>query len=158
MRDQHQGNNRSGHAHDELNDAGNGGSGRLDNVSARAEVGTGADILAAGFAIGGTAPKRLLLRAVGPTLGLFGVGGTLADPVLAIRPLGRETLSAQNDDWAGTAALKAAFASVGAFAFADDASRDAAVVVELPPGTYTATVSGKNNTTGVALVEVYELP
>ena len=151
-------NNGSGLALVELYDAGNGGSGRLVNVSARAEVGTGADILAAGFAIGGTAPKRLLLRAVGPTLGLFGVGGTLADPVLAIRPLGRETLSAQNDDWAGTAALKAAFASVGAFAFADDASRDAAVVVELPPGTYTATVSGKNNTTGVALVEIYELP
>ncbi len=150
--------NGSGLALVELYDAGSGGTGRLVNVSARAEVGTGADVLTAGFAIAGAAPKRLLLRAVGPTLAAFGVGGALADPELTLRPLGRETITARNDDWAGTAALKAAFASVGAFAFANDASRDAALVVELPPGAYTATVSGKANTTGVALVEVYELP
>ncbi len=52
----------------------------------------------------------------------------------------------------------AAFTSVGAFALAADTSRDAALAIELPPGAYTATVSGKNNTTGVALVEVYEIP
>ena len=69
-----------------------------------------------------------------------------------------DTIVAQNDDWAGTVALKTAFSSVGAFAFVGDTSKDAAIVVELPPGAYTATVSGKNNTTGVALVEVYELP
>jgi hypothetical protein len=66
----------------------------------------------------------------------------LADPVLEIRPLGHENTFA-NNDWRGTAA---------------DNSRDAALILELPPGAYTATVSGKNNTTGVALVEVYELP
>ncbi len=142
----------------EVYDAGTGNTPKLTNLSARTQVGVGADALIAGFVVNGNVPKKLLLRAVGPTLGAFGVGGTLADPVLALRPLGSETVVATNDDWRGTAALKAAFAGVGAFAFADDASRDAALVIELPPGAYTATVSGKNNTTGVALVEVYELP
>jgi hypothetical protein len=99
-----------------------------------------------------------LLRAVGPTLGAFGVGGTLVDPVLEVRPLGSDNIVATNDDWRGTAALKAAFTSVGAFAFAVDASKDAAIAIELPPGAYTATVTGKAGTTGVGLVEVYELP
>ncbi|HEY1108381.1 MAG TPA: VCBS repeat-containing protein, partial [Opitutaceae bacterium] len=147
----------SGIALVELYDTG-GGTGRLINVSARAAVGTGADILAAGFAVSGGAPKRLLLRAAGPTLTAFGVGDALADPVLTLRRLGEDTPLATNDDWAGTAALTTAFASVGAFQFSPATSSDAALIVELPPGTYTATVSGKNDTTGVALVEVYELP
>lgn len=65
---------------------------------------------------------------------------------------------ATNDDWGGTTTLKNAFASVGAFAFSSDASRDAAIAVELPSGAFTATVSGKNNSTGVALVAGNELP
>jgi hypothetical protein len=142
----------------EVYDAGSGLAPRLTNLSARTQVGSGADALIAGFVVDGTLPKRLLLRAAGPTLAAFGVGGTLADPVLTLRPLNSATIVAANDDWAGTAALKAAFAGVGAFAFAEDTSRDAAVVIELPPGAYTATVSGKGGTTGVALVEVYELP
>jgi len=114
--------------------AGPGLTPRLTNLSARTLVGTGA--LIAGFV----------------------VDGTLADPVLTLCPLGSETVVATSDDWAGTAALKAAFTSVGAFPFSGDTSKDAALVLELPPGAYTATVSGRNNTTGVALVEVYELP
>jgi hypothetical protein len=151
-------NNGTGVALVEVYDTGTGNTPRLTNLSARTQVGTGADALFTGFVLNGNVPKRLLIRAVGPTLGAFGVGGTLADPVLEIRPLGSEEVIALNDDWRGTAALKAAFASVGAFAFAADASRDAALAIELPPGAYTATVSGRNNTTGVALVEVYELP
>ena len=142
----------------EVYDAGSGNSPRLTNVSARTQVGTGADVLITGFVVKGTLPKKLLIRASGPSLAAFGVGGTLIDPVLTVRPLGSDTIVASNDDWAGTAAIKAAFTSVGAFAFVSDTSKDAAVAVELPPGAYTATVSGKNNTTGVALVEVYELP
>jgi hypothetical protein len=142
----------------EVYDTGPGLTPRLTNLSARTLAGTGADALIAGFVVDGTLPKRLLLRAVGPTLAAFGVGGTLADPVLMLRTPGHDTPLATNDDWAGTAALKAAFASVGAFAFAADSSRDAALVLELPPGAYSVTVSGKNATTGVALVEVYELP
>lgn len=142
----------------EVYDGGAGNTPRLTTVSARTAIGTGADALIAGFFIDGTLPKRLLIRATGPTLAAFGVGGALADPVLDVRPLGSETVVATNDDWRGTPALKAAFTSVGAFPFASDTSKDAALAIELPPGSYTATVSGKNNTTGVALVEVYELP
>jgi hypothetical protein len=142
----------------EVYDTGPGLSPRLVNLSARTLARTGADALIAGFVIDGTLPKKILLRAAGPTLAAFGVGNTLADPVLTLRPLGTDNIVATNDDWAGTPALKAAFASVGAFVFAADSSRDAALMLELPPGAYTATVSGKQNTTGVALVEVYELP
>jgi hypothetical protein len=78
--------------------------------------------------------------------------------VLAIRPLGSDSVIATNDNWNGTAALKTAFARVGAFNLAVDTSRDAAIAVELPPGAYTATAFGSNNTTGVVLIEVYELP
>jgi hypothetical protein len=67
-------------------------------------------------------------------------------------------VTATNDNWGGTAALKTAFASVGAFGLAADSSADAVVIVDVPPGSYTATVSGKNSTTGVALVEIYDLP
>jgi hypothetical protein len=142
----------------ELYDSGTTNVPRLTNVSARTQVGVGADALIAGFVVSGNVPKKLLIRATGPTLNAFGVGGALADPVLQVRALGNENILAFNDDWRGTVALKEQFQSVGAFRFFSDASRDAAVAVELPPGAYTATVSGKNNTTGVALVEVYELP
>ncbi len=142
----------------EVYDTGTGNTPRLTNVSARTQVGTGGDVLIVGFVVSGNVPKKFLIRAVGPTLGVFGVGGTLVDPVLELRPLGSSTIVATNDDWRGTAALKSAFTSVGAFAFAVDASKDAALAIELPPGAYTATVTGKAGTTGVALVEVYELP
>ena len=142
----------------EIYDAGIGNTPRLTALSARTQVGTGADALVAGFSVSGNVPKKLLIRATGPTLGVFGVGGTLVDPVLEVRPLGVDNIVATSDDWRGTAALKAAYASVGAFPFANNDSKDAAIAIELPPGGYTATVSGKNSTTGVALIEVYELP
>ena len=129
--------------------------GALVNLSCRARVGTGGDVLIAGFAVGGTAPKRLLLRGVGPTLGNLGVAGSLANPRLAVLRSGATEEMAANDDW--EAALAPAFASVGAFAL-PPGSRDAALVVTLPPGAYTAQVSGVGGTTGIALVEVYELP
>jgi hypothetical protein len=149
---------RPGLALVEIYDTGTTNTPKLINLSARTQVGTGADALIVGFVVSGNVPKKFLIRAVGPTLGAFGVGGTLADPLLDVRPLGSENIVATNDDWRGTPALKAAFTSVGAFALATDTSRDAALAIELPPGAYTATVSGKQNTTGVALVEVYELP
>lgn len=149
--------NRTGVALVELYDAGTGNTPRLTNVSARSVVGNGGDVLVTGFVTNGTLPKKLLIRASGPSLAALGVGGTLDDPVLTVRPLGRDTIAAVNDDWGGNGALKAAFSSVGAFAFVSDTSKDAAIVVELPAGAYTATVSGKNNATGVALVEVYEV-
>jgi len=136
-----------------------GGNGRLVNVSARSEVGTGDNILIAGFNIGGTTPRRLLIRAVGPTLGVFGVGGVLADPVLVVRD-SRGVEVAANDNWStanNAADLAAAAAGAGGFALAAG-SKDAVIAATLPPGGYTASISGAANTTGVALVEVYELP
>ena len=128
---------------------------RLINVSARTQVGTGADILITGFTIGGTTAKTLLIRAVGPTLGVFGVTGTLADPKLDL--YSGTTVINSNDNWGGGAAITAAAANVGAFAL-DGASRDAVLLVTLQPGSYTAQVSGVGNTTGVALVEIYDVP
>lgn len=129
---------------------------KLINVSTLGFAGAGAEALASGFVIGGTLPKRVLIRVVGPGLSAFGVGGTLADPQLSVIPLGLNVTVARNDNWGGTAELKAAFASAGAFAL-PDTSKDAAVVVQLPPGGFTVVVSGAGATTGTTLVEVYDL-
>ena len=99
----------------------------------------------------------MLIRVVGPTLGNFGVSGTMVDPRLEVIPGGQTFVVANNDNWGGTAALKAAFATTGAFSFADDGSLDAVVVVRLPPGPYTVRPSGANDGTGVILVEAYEV-
>ena len=131
------------------------GTPRLTNVSARTQVGTGADILIAGFNISGQTSKTVLIRAIGPTLSAFGVTGALGNPKLEL--FTGPTRINENDDWGGSTQLAAAFASVGAFPLANG-SRDAALRVTLLPGSYTAQVSGVNNTTGVALIEVYEVP
>ncbi|WP_414663381.1 N-acetylmuramoyl-L-alanine amidase [Horticoccus sp. 23ND18S-11] len=136
-------------------DAGSGGSGRLVNLSARNRVGTGTDILIAGFFVAGTGQKRVVIRAVGPTLATLGVTGVLADPRLDVFDQAGARL-AENDTW--DPALAPTFAQVGAFAL-DAGSRDAALVLTLNAGrSYTAQVSGVANGTGEALVEVYELP
>lgn len=130
---------------------------RMINVSTLGSV--TADGLTPGFVIGGSAPKQLLIRAVGPTLTTFGVTGTLADPQLTIYPLGSSVAIASNNDWAAegqSAALQAAFDSAGAFAL-PASSKDAAILVRLPPGPYTAVATGVNGGTGRALVEVYDL-
>ncbi|MBI5768609.1 MAG: immunoglobulin domain-containing protein [Verrucomicrobia bacterium] len=141
----------------------------LVNLSCRAQVGTGANVLIAGFNLSGPRPRRVLIRGIGPALAGFGLTGTLANPKLDLFDAANATV-ASNDDWgspaagaASATALKTAFASVGAFALADN-SRDAALIVTLPPGSYTAQVSGLpagagvSNTTGLAMVEVYDLP
>ncbi len=129
---------------------------RLVNVSTLGFVGTAQQALVPGFVIGGTAPKRLLIRAVGPGLAQFGVPGLLADPQLAVAPLGQDFTVASNDNWGNAADLAATFTQAGAFAL-PAGSKDAAVVVRLPPGGYTVVVSGVANTTGTALVEIYDL-
>lgn len=130
---------------------------RLVNVSARTWVGTGSDVLVVGFSIQGNAPKKLLVRAVGPTLGSFGVSGALADPQLAVVPQGSSVPVEQNDNWGGGPTLRSAFEKVYAFPLAEE-SKDAAVAVTLQPGAYSIVVSGVGNLTGIALVELYELP
>jgi hypothetical protein len=129
---------------------------RLVNVSARTLSGTGANVLIAGFVIAGPTSKTLLVRAIGPTLSVFGVTGVLTDPKLEVFNSSAGLIQ-QNDNWGGTPALTAAFNSVGAFQLVGD-SRDSALLATLPPGNYTAQVSGVGGTTGVALVEIYEAP
>lgn len=146
----------------EVYDADTGGAARLTNFSARNFAGTGEAALIAGFVVGGNVPKRLLVRGVGPRLGALGVAGVLADPKveLFLNEGGRSTLFATNDNWSesGTTANRAAFSSVGAFDLNDAASKDAALVVTVPAGMFTAQVSGVGGVTGEALVEIYELP
>jgi hypothetical protein len=142
----------------ELYDTGTSLPARLMNVSARALVGSGANVLIAGFVISGTSPMRVLVRAIGPTLAAFGVSDTLNDPQLVLNS--GSTMIATNDDWwrgTGLQQLPPVFSSVGAFTLVNG-SRDAALVATLQPGPYTATVSGADGSTGVALVEVYEAP
>jgi hypothetical protein len=137
------------------------GAARLVNVSARTKVGTGADILIAGFVIAGEAPKQVLIRAVGPTLVNFGVGGVLADPKLAIFRQGSDLPLLENDNWDSSAAdavaISAATVRSGTFALPAGA-KDAAALVTLSPGAYTAQVSGAGGSVGVALIEIYEVP
>jgi hypothetical protein len=125
---------------------------RLNNVSTLNRVGTGGNILIAGFTVSGDVAKTLLIRGVGPKLTAFGVGGVLADPKLEIYR--DATLLAANDDW--NASVAAATPGLG---FALDAgSKDAVLLITLPPGGYTAQLSGVGATTGVGLIEVYEVP
>jgi arabinogalactan endo-1,4-beta-galactosidase len=129
---------------------------RLVNLSARVQVGTGGNILIAGFAIGGTTSKTVLLRASGPALVPFNVSGTLPDPQLQL--YSGSTALAGNNGWGGDSQISATASSVGAFAWTSAASNDSAILITLPPGAYTAQVSGASGDTGVALVEVYEVP
>ncbi|MBL9210291.1 MAG: immunoglobulin domain-containing protein [Opitutaceae bacterium] len=137
----------------EAYDVGAASAARLVNLSARNHVGTGDQVLITGFSLVGSAPQRLLVRAVGPALAGFGVAGVLADPVLEL--YSGATVVATNDNW--NAEIAPQFAAVGAFAL-PFGSRDAALLVTLPPGAYTALVRGADGTTGEALVEIYAAP
>jgi hypothetical protein len=133
---------------------------RLTNLSARVLVGSGANILIAGFEIGGTTAKTVLIRASGPALKPFGVTGVLADPELLLfqsNSDGTNTLLQTNTGWGGNPQIAAIAAQVGAFGWGSAATPDSAILVTRPPGAYTAEVEGASGDTGVALVEVYEV-
>jgi hypothetical protein len=125
---------------------------RLINVSVLKPLGAGFTV---GLVVGGSGARRVLVRAVGPTLGTaFGVSGAAVDLRFTVHA--GTAVIAGNDNWGGSAALKAAFAATGAFGL-PDASRDAAAVLSLPPGNYTVAVSSASGAGGLALAEVYEL-
>ncbi len=130
---------------------------RLANISTRGRAGPGDDVMIAGFVLSGTAPRPVLIRAIGPTLGAFGVPGTLADPRLELYR--GATKISENDNWSTSSAateLAATTARVGGFALAP-ASADAALFVTLDPGAYTAQVTAApGSASGNALVEVYD--
>ncbi len=128
---------------------------RLVNLSVRAHVG-GAEAPNVGFVIAGTQPKRVLIRAVGPALAAFGVTDAIEDPKLEVYR--GSTMVEQNDNWGGGEVYDSIFTRVGAFGFANPESRDAVLFTVLEPGAYTVVVTGANGSSGVGLVELYEVP
>jgi hypothetical protein len=139
---------------------------RLVDISSKGQVSPG-NPLTGGFVISGNAPKKVLIRAVGPALAGFGVAGALADPVLTVFD-STHTVVAMNDDWgtplpavtgqtpASAADIVAAEESVGAFPLTAG-SADSAVIVVLAPGLYSGVISSAGNGSGAALIEVYEI-
>lgn len=127
---------------------------RLVNVSLSGISGQGGQPLVVGLSIGGSGTKTTLLRAVGPTLASFGLGGVMADPQLALYNNSSAQIAA-NDNWGGSAALSAAFASTGAFALPAN-SKDAVLLVPLAGGTYSARVGSSDGSSGLVLLEAYD--
>ena len=124
---------------------------KLGNISTRGLVETGDDILIGGF-IAGNGLTRVIIRAIGPTLANFGITNPLLDPTLELHDSSGTTI-AMNDDW-----QTAQESEIIATGLPPGDPRESAIVSTLPPGSYTAVVRGKNNTTGIAVVEVYNIP
>jgi hypothetical protein len=143
----------------ELYDADPATAGRLVNASVLNFAGAGPDVLIVGLVVNGPAPKRLLVRAAGPVLAAFGRAGALPDPKLELVRSDGVTV-ATNDDWGqgDVTRLRAAFRETGAFGLADPSSKDAALLVTVTPGAYSALVSAGGGQTGDVLLEVYEVP
>ncbi len=139
----------------EVYDIGDENTTRLANVSARNQVGTGDNILIAGFVVNGADPKNLLIRGIGPMLAKFGVPGVLNDPKLEVYSNRTGELIASNDNW--KPALRPSFNTTGAFDL-PDYSLDAALILTLPPGPYSVQLRGADGGTGEGLIEIYELP
>jgi len=132
----------------------------LANISTRAFVQTGDNVMIGGFIVQGAEPKRVIIRAIGPELAQYGVPNALGNPTLELHD-GNGALIASNDNWQQTI--------IGGIITSDQRSdirnsghapgdgRESAIIAELPAGSYTAIVRGVDDTTGVALAEVYDL-
>ena len=125
--------------------------GRQLNISTRARVLTGENIMIGGFIVTGNDAKRVIIRGLGPSLVAAGVPGPLQDPMLQLLT-DNDVVVAQNNDWRETQQ-----AEIEATGIPPSDNRESAIVQTLPPGNYTAAISGKSGTTGNALVEVYDL-
>jgi hypothetical protein len=121
------------------------------NISTRVDVGDGQNVSIGGFIIPGTAAKQVLIRAIGPSLAALGVQGSLVDPTLELRDSGGNLIQT-NDNWKETQEQ-----AIRDTMLAPSNDLESAIIVSLQPGAYTATVSGMNHTTGIGLVEVYDL-
>jgi hypothetical protein len=132
----------------------------LGNISTRSFVQTGDNVMIGGFIVRGAQLKRVILRAIGPSLIQYGVPDVLANPTLELHD-GTGALIASNDNWIttiiGGIITANQFRDIQASGHAPGDGRESAIIANLPPGNYTAIVHGLNNSTGVALVEVYDL-
>jgi len=126
------------------------------NISTRVNVGTGDNVLIGGFIITGTDSKLVVLRALGPSLTVQGVAGVLEDPMLELHDSTGATIDT-NDNWMDLSADDQAVLTGTDPSLAPTEDAESALVETLAPGEYTVIVSGVNDTTGVALVEAYDL-
>jgi YVTN family beta-propeller protein len=126
---------------------------RLGNISTRMQVGTGNDVMIGGFVIGGTKPKRVAIVATGPSLSGSGIANPLANPTLTLVRSSDQSVIATNDDWQSAGN----HADLSASGFAPSHPLEAAILIDLPPGAYTAIVRGVNDGTGISVIGVYEV-
>jgi sugar lactone lactonase YvrE len=131
--------------------------GQMLNISTRVDVQTGDNVLIGGFINTGTVGKKVLIRAIGPSLANANVAGSLQDPTLEVRgPNG--TLIASNDNWkTNDQTHQSQQAQIAATGIPPADDRESALLLELGPDAFTAIVAGKNDATGIGLVEVYDL-
>jgi hypothetical protein len=127
------------------------GNSRVLNISTRGNVGIDDAVMIGGFIVGGAAPSKVMLRAIGPSLSAAGITGTLSDPVLELHD-SQGSLIYQNDNWRSTQEKQ-----IIATSAAPTNDKESAIIATLEPGAYTAIVRGANKTTGVALIEIYAL-
>src|SRR5882724_6013289 len=132
----------------------------LDNISTRSFVQTGENVMIGGFIVQGTGPKRVVIRAIGPELTQYGIANALANPRLELHNR-TGALIGSNDDWQttilGGVITTNQVSEIQNSGHAPTAASESAIIANLQPGNYTAILRGVNNTTGVALVEVYDL-
>jgi len=134
---------------------------KITNISTRASVQTGQGVAIAGFIVTGTDSKTVVIRGLGPTLTNYNVTGVLADPTLGLYD-GSGTLISSNNDWKNTSDDNGQFGGgvpnfLQSIGLAPSFDVESAIAINLQPGNYTAILSGNNGTTGVGLVEVYDI-
>src|SRR2546423_5499813 len=123
------------------------------NISTRVAVGTGENVAIGGFIITGNSPKKVAIRGLGPSLQSAGISNALADPLLELRSA-NQSMIASNDNWRDDAVSAAQLQANG---LAPHSDLESGIVATLSPGTSTAIVSGPNNSTGMGLIEIYDL-
>ncbi len=143
--------NPSGAGMVEVYDLDSSATAKLTNISTRAVVGLGDDVMIGGLIVQGTGTQKVVIRAIGPSLTQYGVAGALQNPTMRIADANGTIAS--NDDWASGAGA----AELTALGRAPQSPAESAVVLNLAPGSYTAVVSGVGTTTGVGLVEAYKI-
>lgn len=125
---------------------------RLVNISARGQVGINDQVLIGGFVVNGSQSKNLIVRAIGPSLTNAGISGALADPTLELHDSNGNTLST-NNDWQSSSQAS----QISASGFAPSNPKESAIMATLAQGAYTAIIRGVNSSTGIGMIEVYDL-
>ena len=126
---------------------------RALNISTRLRFDTGSNVLIGGFIVSGSGPRNVVVRAVGPSLSGSGVSGALADPTLELHGASGALIS-QNDDWQDDPAQAAQLTAAG---LGLQNAKESGLAATLQPGAYTAIMAGKNQTSGIGLMEVYDI-